>query len=317
VSAEAELGRRLRLGQLADEGGVFAIAAADHRDALRTAYVRAGLEPPSDEGIRDLKTLIVRELAPHVTGLLLDFEWGAAALAHGALGPCPVVLPLEAQGYGDAASGRRTTLIEGWSPARALVLGATACKLLLPYRADDPDGAAAQDAVVRTAVAACHEAGLPLVLEPIVHALPDDDERAYTEAYPAHVLAGVERLQPLGPDILKVQFPRAEQGDEAAWCDRIDAACGPTPWVLLGGGTDAEVFARDLAVACDAGASGFIAGRTVWQSVIGTHDGAAARSLRATAVPLLERLRDIACARARPFTDRLPDVATPALDWYR
>src|SRR5207302_1958913 len=65
VTAEAELGRRLRLGQLADEGGVFALAAADHRDALRTAYVRAGLEPPSDEGIRELKTLIVRELAPH------------------------------------------------------------------------------------------------------------------------------------------------------------------------------------------------------------------------------------------------------------
>jgi tagatose 1,6-diphosphate aldolase len=317
VTAEAELGRRLRLGQLADEGGVFALAAADHRDALRTAYVRAGLEPPSDEVIRELKTLIVRELAPHVTGLLLDFEWGAAALAEGAVGPCPVVLPLEAQGYGDAAGGRRTTLIEGWSPARALVLGATACKLLLPYRADEPDEAAAQESVVRTAVAGCHESGLPLILEPIVHSLPGEDEEAYADAYPEHVLRGVERLQPLGPDILKVQFPRSPQGGEPGWCGRIDAACGPTPWVLLGGGSDAEVFARDLAVACEAGASGFIVGRTVWQSVIGAADGAAARSLRATGVPLVERLRDIAGARARPFSERVPAVAPPALDWFR
>jgi tagatose 1,6-diphosphate aldolase len=316
VTAEAELGRRLRLGQLADEGGVFALAAADHRDALRTAYVRAGLEPPSDEGIRELKTLIARELAPHVTGLLLDFEWGAAALAAGALGPCPVVLPLEAQGYGDAASGRRTTLIEGWTPARALVLGATACKLLLPYRADEPDEAAHQDAVVRTAVAGCHEAGLPLIVEPIVHPVPGEDDGEYAETFPEHVVRSVERLQPLGPDILKVQFPRARR-DEAEWCARIDAASGATPWVLLGGGADAEVFARDLEVACDAGASGFIVGRTVWQSVIGARNGAAARSLRAAGVPLLERLRDIARRRARSFTERVSAVATPALDWYR
>ena len=54
-----------------------------------------------------------------------------------------------------AADGPRS--IEGWSPARALVLGASACKLLLPYRADEPDEAAAQESVVRTAVAGCHE----------------------------------------------------------------------------------------------------------------------------------------------------------------
>ena len=150
---------------------------------------------------------------------------------------------------------------------------------------------------MREAVAGCHAAGLPLILEPIVYALPEEAPDAFAAAFPALVVAAATRLQALGPDILKVQFPRDDRGDEADWCRQLDVACGPTPWVLLGGGGAPEVFTRDLRIACRAGASGFIAGRTLWTGIIGDDDETETW-LRRVGVPLLHSLRDVAAERA-------------------
>ena len=184
----------------------------------------------------------------------------------------------------------------------------------LPYRPDHEESAARQDDVVREAVAGCHGEGLPLILEPIAYPLPGETAEAFAALFPSLVVASSERLQALGPDILKVQFPRDERGDEAAWCTQLDLVCGPTPWVLLGGGGAPEVFARDLRIACAAGASGFIAGRTLWTGVIGDEDDAETW-LRRVGVPLLRSLRDIAQS-GRPWRERLGAHATPARDWF-
>jgi tagatose-1,6-bisphosphate aldolase len=310
----ARLGRLRGLDTLSDARGIFALAAIDHRDSLRVAFETAGYETPSPERIAELKATVARALAPHATGLLIDLELGAPAVAQGAPGPCGIVVPLEAQGYEDSSAGRVTTFLPGFSPALARVLGAGACKLLLPFRPDHEASAARQDAVVREAVAGCHAEGLPLILEPIVYALPEESPEAFAAAFPSLVVAAAKRLQPLGPDVLKVQFPRDDGGDEADWCAQLDAVCGPTPWVLLGGGGAAEVFARDLRIACAAGASGFIAGRTLWTGVIGD-DAEAETWLRRVGVPLLRSLREIAQS-GRPWRERAGAVAAPPRHWF-
>ncbi|MDX6560819.1 MAG: tagatose 1,6-diphosphate aldolase [Gaiellales bacterium] len=308
------LGRMRGLDMLSDTRGIFALAAIDHRDSLGVAFAAAGYPTPTPGRIAELKSTIARALAPHATGLLIDVELGAPAIALGAPGPCGIVVPLEAQGYEDVAAGRVTTFLPGFSAALARTLGAAGCKLLLPYRPDHEASAALQDEVVRTAVASCHAEGLPLILEPIVYALPDEQPEAFAAAFPALVVAAATRLQALGPDILKVQFPRDERGDESEWCAQLDAACGPTPWVLLGGGGAPEVFTRDLRIACRAGASGFIAGRTLWTGVIGDDDETETW-LRRVGVPLLHSLREIAQS-GRSWRDRAGAVEAPARDWF-
>ncbi len=308
------LGRLRGLDTLSDTRGIFALAAIDHRDSLGVAFEAAGYPAPSPERIAELKTTIARALAPHATGLLIDVELGAPAIAQGAAGPCGIVVPLEAQGYEDVAAGRVTSFLPGFSPALARTLGAAGCKLLLPYRPDHEASASRQDEVVREAVAGCHAEGLPLILEPIVYALPEEAPEAFAAAFPALVVAAATRLQALGPDILKVQFPRDDRGDESDWCKQLDVACGPTPWVLLGGGGSPEVFTRDLRIACRAGASGFIAGRTLWTGVIGDDDETETW-LRRVGVPLLHSLRDIAQS-GRPWRDRIGTVAAPPRDWF-
>lgn len=313
----SEIGRHRRLDALSGSRGVFAVAAIDHRDALSAAHAKAGLPKPTREQVLRFKATVIHALAPNATGVMLDPEAGALALSIGAPGPGPVVMPLEAQGYSDVEAGRVTTFLPGWSPARAAESGASACKLLLPYRPDHEASAVLQHEVVEEAVARCRAAGLPLILEPIAYPLPSEDASTLPGRLGPLVLATVERLRPLGADVLKLQFPRdADAAAEAEWCRKIDAACGDTPWVLLGGGGDPEGFARDVEVACAAGASGFIAGRTLWQAALGLEGEQLAARLDAECVPLVRRLRALAEEHGQPWRRRLTASAEPPADWW-
>jgi sulfofructosephosphate aldolase len=63
------------------------------------------------------------------------------------------------------------------------------------------------------------------------------------------------------------------------------------PWVILSSGVDADIFGRAVRIAMKAGASGFLAGRAVWASVIGAQDPRT--MLRDVSVPRLQRLAEI------------------------
>ncbi|PAC69943.1 aldolase, partial [Enterobacter cloacae] len=63
------------------------------------------------------------------------------------------------------------------------------------------------------------------------------------------------------------------------------------PWVILSSGVDDKLFPRAVSVAMQAGASGFLAGRAVWSSVIGLPD--TEMMLRDISVPKLQRLGEI------------------------
>lgn len=294
--------RARRLDEIAGPDGIVVGSAVDHRDSLRLALERKGLGAPSAVEVSALKLRIARALAPASTLVLLDAETSAAqALAAGAIpGTVALGVPLEAQGYGEVAEVRRTTFLPGWSPSQAARLGASACKLLLPYRPDLPKQAGAQDAVVREAVAACRAASIALILEPIVYGEPEPFEEL--------VVAAAERLAPLGPDVLKLQYPGSPAG-----CRALDDACGAeVPWVLLGGGAEPEMLIGQVADACTAGASGLVVGRTLWDNALVADERESLAALQSVSVPLLERLGAVARATGRPWRERVGEIAAPA-----
>ena len=67
---------------------------------------------------------------------------------------------------------------------------------------------------------ACREAGLALILEPIVYKR-EGEERAGEDRYAELVVEGARRLAALEPDVLKLQYPGT-----AAGCEALDAAVG-------------------------------------------------------------------------------------------
>jgi tagatose 1,6-diphosphate aldolase len=305
--------RARALDRLASPGGVFAGAAVDHRDALQVVLARRGMQL-DDAGITDLKVRVASALAPAASLILLDAEYSVAqAIAAGAVpGSTGIVVPLEAMGYGDVARVSSTLFLEGWSAAKGRRLGASGAKLLLPYRADVADQAGRQEEVVRTAVAACREAGLALIVEPIVYKR-DGEQRAGGDRFAELVIEGARRLAGLEPDILKLQYPGS-----AAACEELDAACGRlVPWVLLGGGASEDVIGGQIEDACRAGASGFIVGRTLFDAGLVTDPEESRRALVSHSRPLLERLAAIAERLATPWRERIGPLPPPAPGWYR
>jgi tagatose 1,6-diphosphate aldolase len=299
--------------EIAGADGIVVGAAADHRDALTVAMRRRGLPDPDPARLTELKLRIIGALAASASVVLLDAEHAAAqALAAGVIpGDTALVVPLEAQGYGDSGDLRLTSFLPGWDASKAAALGASGCKLLLPYRPDLPEQREPQAATARAAAAACHAAGIVLVLEPIVFAR--GGEELSGSQFAELVLETAAQLREVEPDLLKLQYP----GDAAA-CAALDATCGPdVPWVLLGGGIDAETLERQVAETCAAGASGFIVGRTLFDTALVEDDEASQAALEQVSVPLLERLAAVARQHAAPWRSRVTDIPTPAQDWYR
>jgi tagatose 1,6-diphosphate aldolase len=288
-------------------------AAVDHRDSMTVALQKRGLAAPTPEDLMALKLRVARALAPAASVILLDAEYAAAqALAIGAIPrDTALVVPLEAQGYGEGGDLRLTSFLPGWTPQKAAALGAAGCKLLLPYRPDLPEQHRRQDEVVGAAVEACQAAGVALVLEPIVYAR--DGEQLAEELFAELVIETASRLAPLGPEILKLQYP----GSRTA-CEALDKACGrAVPWVLLGGGADTDDLARQIADACAAGASGFIAGRTLFDPALVADVADSEAALRERSLPMLARFAALARAHAQPWRARVGELAVPALGWYR
>lgn len=75
-----------------------------------------------------------------------------------------------------------------------------------------------------------------------------------------------------------------------------------------------------MRIACSAGASGYLAGRSIWRDAVSTHDPAAREAAIAEARGRLDELNRITRRHGRPYfpTKPLDEVVKelPA-DWYR
>jgi tagatose-1,6-bisphosphate aldolase len=265
--------------RIASRGGAVCGLALDHRDSLRVAARRHGY-PDDANSLRALKVELVRRLAPLASVVLLDVELGLDAFTE--LGDTPLVVPLEAQGYGSLGEGRITTLLGDVDPARAAALGAVGCKLLLPYRPDLADAARIQEGLVARVEAECRAAGVVSIVEPIVYGEVPELGVAVAET--------ARRLARLGPDVLKLQYPGS-----ARLCDLLTRACGAVPWVLLGGGTDEDTFLAQLRDAMAGGARGYIVGRTAWDAALAPDGGEHGLAI-VERVAFLERAMQVAGA---------------------
>jgi tagatose-1,6-bisphosphate aldolase len=303
----ADVGRRRRLARLGGPTDVVSGIAIDHRDSLRTALAERGVGDLTTEQLRGLKLAIARGLAPAATAVMIDAEFGGLALEAGALpASAAIIMPLEAQGYEAGGDHRITTLLPDFAPTDALRWGADACKILVPYRVDDEPSAAHQDATIAATVAACHDLGLPLVVEPVVYRRSTESAHDFAAGYETLVLGAVDRIQPLGADLLKLPFPlldleAAGEARAAEACAALARACHGTPWVLLGAGTDTDTFVEQIRLAGQAGAAGFLAGRGIWGPALSADLDSVGQAAAGPSLAAFRRCRDTAERYARPL----------------
>lgn len=318
------LGKLRGLQQLANEFGIFTITALDHRGSFeRMLRQTLGVESPSWQAVVAEKERLARALAPHSSALLLDPVYGAGPLvARGAVpGKVGVLIACEQSGYESVNEGRVTILQPNWSVAAIKRIGAAAVKLLVPYHPEAPT-AAMQEAIVRQVAEECRTHDIAFLLEPMSYPLVKGQKKSdpeFAARLPEIVIETARRLVPLGVDVLKAEFPtdpnyETDEKQMRAVYRQLTAVAG-APWVLLSAGVDFATFQRQVELACEEGASGFLGGRAIWQEAMNLTDAAARdRFLNTIAVSRLRILVNIANYRATPWLERISAARMPQAD---
>ena len=316
-----DLGKIRGMQRVTSADGYFLICAIDHL----SDFVELLGEGP-DVGFRDVvaaKDAVVRAVAGTVSAVLLDPLYGLGHLVASGAVPATVgvVCSIEDEDYRHPPGPRRTRLREGWRVEDIKRAGADLGKLLWYYRPDTAV-ADAQRQLVRDLVASCAAIGLPLVVEPVWYPLPGEDPTGtgWRQRRVDGIVASAAEVAGFGVDLLKVEFPGYVDTAEgrrsaAAACAELAAAV-PVPWVLLSAGVGYPDFRTQLEVACRAGASGYLAGRSVWRDAVVARDPAAIGQAR----DRLAELNAITRSHGRPYspTVTLDDALAQLPErWYR
>lgn len=314
------------LRRVTSEAGFFEICALDHL----SDFAELLAPDPASVTFADVvaaKHTLVQALSPSVSAFLLDARYGLQTIATGALpGTTGLMAAIEDEDYSIPEGPRRTRYRAGWSLRQIKLVGADVAKLLWFYRPDGDAGTAEhQRYVVRSLADECARLSLPLVVEPIWYPLPGEDPAADTwkAARVEGILASAFQANALGVDMLKVEFPGyvdSQQGrsNAAAACKELDSGVN-VPWVILSAGVGYEDFRTQVEIACQAGASGYLAGRSIWRDAVSTHEPSARAAAIQAARARLDELNAITRANGRPYipAHTLPDaVETMPDDWF-
>ncbi|MCW2975660.1 MAG: hypothetical protein JWM06_941 [Actinomycetia bacterium] len=281
------------LDAIARPSGVFCMVAMDQRESLRSMLRDRG-KPDGDQAVVDFKLAVARELGPYGSGFLIEQGPAFDEIVRGGILPkaCGLLVAADALDQERGGMVEDTSLDPAVDPYAAASAGAAGLKLLVIWR-DDAERPR-RLVLAKTFVETASEAGLLSVLEGIVRG-PEGYDRD------AAIVEAAEELASVGPSLYKVEVPAHGKGDEAelsARCAAIDNVVD-VPWVVLSNGVAPEDFPAAVAAACAAGASGFLAGRALWTSVLDADDPAPL--LRERSVPRLQELVELVDAKGRPW----------------
>lgn len=323
------IGKLRGLQEIANQDGLMTVLALDQRGSL---FASLGIDEKHPDGyqiVRDFKLQVTEHLLPHCSAILLDPEYGAAeALSLGLVsGQKGLVVATEESGYIENPDGRENHVISDWSLGKAKRMGASAAKLLSYYNPNYPEASEIQEKFIIKLVKQAHQLDFPLLIEPMSYSFDakvPKNSAEFAAELPKIVQKTVETLGHLGADLLKLEFPcnvKFEK-DISIWestCKSINAV-SPVPWLLLSAGVDFPVFQNQLKVACQSGASGFVAGRAIWKEAAQLTGKERTHFLKTSGVDRIKALVEIVDRHAEPWTqkcqDRLPIITEKWLSTY-
>ena len=323
------IGKIRGLQQIATPSGHLVMCAMDHRSGLVSMMEGIHHGAPDYAEIVQMKLDICSVLGTHSSGILLDPEYGASqCIASGVLGgQTGLLVSIEATGYQKDPTGRLTVLLRDWSVEKIKRMGASAVKMLVYFRPDITKLAARQLEVIAGVAGDCIKYDIPLLVEPKTYRVEGEtlDSAAFARSLPQMVIETARQITALPIDVLKAEFPadlKYEQDADrlAGYCRQLDQASA-VPWVILSAGVDYDTFKQEVTIACQAGASGFLGGRAIWQEAteIESRDGMLS-FLSGVAVKRMQELAEITGRYARPWYSKFglsgEKLADTGAGWY-
>ena len=284
--------------QICGDEGAMMVIACDQRGGMRAVLAKS---PEDQAGISNdvlglTKMDITTHLARHAGCVLVDPICAVPAMVdqgaiHRSTG---LLIGIDASGYDTTPEGWRiSNMVEGITARRVRELGGTGAKIMIYLRADVPAANVANLATLRREIADYAAEDLLLVVEFLTYALPGESPEAYAAKTPELIEGGSRLCLDAGSKVLKIPYP----GTPAA-CAAITTMCGDVPWAVLSAGVDHATFLGQVEISMANGASGVIAGRSLWKDCISLDRTVTQQRLETIAVP---RLREIQGVIARHF----------------
>jgi tagatose-1,6-bisphosphate aldolase len=281
---------------ICDADGAMMVIAADQRGGMRKLLAA---RPEDEAGIGTeilgaTKMDIAAPLAQYATAILVDPVCALPAMIdEGVLHrETALLVGLDDSGWDVSPAGHRLSkLVPGVDARRVRALGGTGGKIMVYLRPDVPEANAANAALLERVIADFAAEDLLLVVEFLTYRLEGQAAEAYAERVPSLVEGGTRICLDLGAKVLKIPYPGTADA-----CAAVTAMARPVPWAVLSAGVDHATFLGQVEAAMANGASGVIAGRSLWKDCISLDRAETRRRLETVAVP---RLREIQAVIAR------------------
>ena len=270
--------------------GGFAMLAVDQREAMRMMFAAAGAPAPvADSVLTDFKVNAAKTLSPYASAILVDqqFCYRQVVEQNAIAKSCAMIVAADEFIPGNGIPVDSVVIDRKINPLQIKQDGGKALKLLVLWRSDE-DAQQRLD-MVKEFNELCHSHGLVSIIEPVVRPPRRGDKFDRAQA----IIDAAKELGDSGADLYKVEMPlygKGPQQELLSASQRLNDHIN-MPWVILSSGVDEKLFPRAVRVAMTAGASGFLAGRAVWASVVGLPDNEL--MLRDVCAPKLQQLGDI------------------------
>ena len=276
--------------QICGSDGAMMVIACDQRGGMRTLLASDPAEQAkiTNDMLGDTKADITRYLASEASCVLLDPLCAVPRVVQeGVLDRhTALLIGLDASGWDKSPEGYRLSiLVPGITARRVRELGGTGGKIMVYLRSDTPAANTANIAILNQCIADFAQEDLLLVVEFLTYQLEGESDAAYAAKFPSLIEGGTRICLDCGSKVLKLPYPGTPQA-----CANVTRMAGDVPWAVLSAGVNHEKFLGQVEIAMQNGASGVIAGRSLWKDCISLDRDIQRQKLQTIAVP---RLREI------------------------
>ena len=291
--------------QICGPNGAIMVIACDQRGGIRSLLASDPAEQKkiTDAMLGDTKIDVVKYLARHAPCVLLDAICAVPRVVEEAALPRDVALliGLDASGQDLDPDGHYLSrLVPGIGARRVRELGGTGAKLMVYLRSDYPAAMGHNLEIIRRCVADFAAEDLLLVVEFLTYRLAAETAEDYKAKFPRLIEGGSQLCLELGAKVLKIPYP----GTPGA-CAAVTKLAGKIPWSVLSAGVDHATFVGQVEIAMANGASGVIAGRSLWKDCVSLDRARQRELLEKTAVPRLRELLAILARYPQPLARRV------------
>lgn len=276
--------------QICNADGAMMVIACDQRGGMRAVLADTPQEREaiSNAVLGETKADITKYLASEAGCVLVDPICAVPGLVdNGDIArDTALLIGLDASGWDTSPGGYRISkMVDGVTARQVRKLGGTGGKIMVYLRMDTPEANEENLRTLRDSIEDFTREDVLLVVEFLTYQLEGESDEDYAARLPDLIVEGSRACLALGAKVLKIPFPGSEEA-----CARVTEISGNVPWAVLSAGVDHETFLGQVEIAMRNGASGVIAGRSLWKDCISLDRAVTKTKLTEVAIP---RLHDI------------------------